>query len=807
MVVWGALPAGASERGTWYSWIDGLTGASTSGQPRRLAPLPGEVSLVALKAQGDRGDFVLVSSRQGNTGDALEALVIGGHGEVIEGPLEITAGAQRILWVDALPLPGKRSAVLWTERQAEGARMMISRAGGREKPTQPLPIASPILAWQAIPTPQGLALATVAGGANKGQVTLTLLDDSPAPKTVILKAPGATEPDVDLVRSGPNLLIAWTSRQEDDTHMELAVTDLSGGIVRPAETIADGLDNEMLVQLVAPHSPEGPAFLAYQSEADDPEKGRKVHLARLSSSFTWADERLVSIRSEDQLPEFAATPRGVAVMTLAPDCPVNSQDPALRLGCTRSVPVFVELDAALAPLAVEPLRLEHLRGANALAAWGLSCGSGPCVALATSPSDPTQVFMADLERRSDQWVSPVTREAPQTPPRIQSIQTVATLDPVSDIVVQKAGNREMSAWISYFDPSLPWQRTAAPGPDGRTDPLQATLQVAVSGSPQPFAVETISRRAQTLGGVALAPALSGRPGSLLAWTAMDNGVPQVFLTELDPNGKRLIQKVITRTRGAKSDVALAAVADGWVLGWIDERDGDPEVYLTKINRALRQTTPEFRLTRAAGAATNLILLNADERVHAVWSDARDPGRPGVADIFGAVVSGTDARVLKAEHSLFPTPGHSQLPQLALVNSAAKSSTVVLAWLDGTQGDAEQPPSLLLATLNSEGTLLGTPTRLSEGLTAPMGLALDCTPGSAPSPAPCHLVIDTEIDGHTQLDAVLWTLGQDPVMKSLARLGNRGSTGASVALQGNYLFFSDSSSQPNRGRVRRGLLEW
>src|SRR6185436_2596475 len=109
--------------------------------------------------------------------------------------------------------------------------------------------------------------------------------------------------------------------------------------------------------------------------------------------------------------------------------------------------------------------------------------------------------------------------------------------------------------------------------------------------------------AHSIGGVALAAGDPAKKEALLVWAAIDNKQPQVFATALDKTGKKLLQKMITRRTGELSDVAVAFAGDGYLLSWIDERNGDPELYAAKLNRLLQRAGPERRLTSSKGAAT------------------------------------------------------------------------------------------------------------------------------------------------------------------------------------------------------------
>jgi len=115
---------------------------------------------------------------------------------------------------------------------------------------------------------------------------------------------------------------------------------------------------------------------------------------------------------------------------------------------------------------------------------------------------------------------------------------------LSDVVAASMANGSLVIWLTYFDLNAPVQRLTAPAPDGRFEPLRA--QLASRRVPERLeeapASQTISLRARSPGGVALAPD-PAVGDAFVAWAALDDGKPQVFTTLVDRDGKKIRQRM------------------------------------------------------------------------------------------------------------------------------------------------------------------------------------------------------------------------------------------------------------------------
>ena len=72
-------------------------------------------------------------------------------------------------------------------------------------------------------------------------------------------------------------------------------------------------------------------------------------------------------------------------------------------------------------------------------------------------------------------------------------------------------------------------------------------------------------------------------GAAVAWVAREGAKAQVHVSRVDRLGRRTKDVQLTSTPGNTTEVAIAWAGGGWVVAWIDTRDGNGEVYATKAN--------------------------------------------------------------------------------------------------------------------------------------------------------------------------------------------------------------------------------
>ncbi len=812
VAVWAEIPGKGKSR-RWYTVALGAD-SSPPAKPLALTDAPGQVGLVAVKPAGGpakaagagkpaglgQPGFVVVSTRRGFGSQQVEAMVLGVRGELSGGPTALAEPAGDVLWVDAVPT-SRGTLALWAVQHGDRADLFDVELGAAGEMAGAVhKVLEGARAWQVVPVKGGAALAAVVadkGHSSAGPVDLLYLDlDGKAGKPLEVSKSPTAELDLDMTRVEGSLLLAWSDERDLEPRVYLASVDATGKLSHPPTPATERVGEQALVRLVRPFEDHGPAYIAWENLTELPEHGTAIKLAPVAADAKLGPSRGVLYMSAEDgsVPEMKATRGGVAALTLAPACRRGGDcDSAEKL------PTFIEYDRNMRVVATEPARLSVLGGAGVSLAWGLTCRSRGCMALAALSKSPAPIYALDLTAHTGDWTPPGHQVTPPTPPYAASNAAVAEVPPLSDISATRLGDTTLAAWVTYFDPTTPYKRLKHPAPDGRYDPPRALLQVRAFPDGKPAGeAQTISLRARSLGGVSLAPGDPSNHDALLAWAAMDNKQPQVFLTRVGADGKKQVQHALTHAKGETSDVVAAYVGDGWLVGWVDERTGDPEVYVTKVNRALKPVAPEHRVTSVSGAATGLTMLRRGDHTLLAWSDARDGAEPGWADIYLSRINNADAKPLGPEQRLLATRPHSHSPVLAAFGKGA-----VVAWVEARPENplASDSPGIRIGQLDENGAPVAPPIVIPGDGGSPTSVGLSC------KEAMCGVVMSVDLGRRAVLQAFEWHPGD--ARPHLSRLtGLSGPAGESVfpVLLGTDLFFADETRQDS-GRVRRLRIQW
>ncbi|MCC6213952.1 MAG: hypothetical protein IT376_03730 [Polyangiaceae bacterium] len=775
----------AGEPRAWYAAHAPATGRIAEAV--RVADAPAEVGVVALRSLGAAGYVLAYTTR--TEPERVEALLIDARGEVAGPARALEESSERALWIDALPIEGG-ALVAFARQRGKGADLLAAAVGIRRPPEPPVALATGALAWQLVATPPGGALATVTGDGPRGRVSVLPLSaaGAPAGSPVPLSAHPTAEPDLDAVATPSGLVLAWTDRASIEPRVHVAATDARGALARPPAPVTLGAGEETLVGLVAPHG-TGPVYLAWERPAERVPGERSVELGELGEGLKLGGRARITAYGDETLPELAASPRGLAALTLARAC---------RRGvkCDEVLPTFVELGAGLAPVSSEPVRLSAAEGAPAALAWGLGCTATGCTALAAPDEVPAPVHLVSFARASLEHEPAAVAVTRPEPPTIAATEVIAASEPLAAIAGVPTPSGALVAYLTHFEPTGPWKLLDRPAADGRREPLQARLElVALDAAGRPAAPVNLSLRAGSYAGVAVVSADPARGEHLVVWSAYDLGQPQVFATLVAADGRKLAQRMITTRRGALRDLTAARVADGYVLAWVDERDGDAEVYLAKLNPQLQRIGLDQRVTRVTGAAGQPALLVRGAEVLVVWSDARDPDAPGRGDLYAWRRSARDLTAIGAEERVAKTPEHSRSPSLA-----ALGDRPVVAWIEQAPEGAAGEGRLRVAELDGAGRVLGASTIVELPGGSPSDVALRC------GEKDCRVVVAVEDASRSSLWGFGWAPGGEAKPSRLG--GVAGPAGQLVAPRwvGDALVHLEHS-RPGSGRVRRAVLEW
>lgn len=796
LVVWAAT----EEAGRGWFALPVSGDGTPAGELRRIADAPPDVGLVVVRGGPEASELAIVSTRRTGLGEWVEITLVRSNGELAMAPRALVELPTHALWVEVVPL-GERRLVAWavqTEGTAELRGVLLGARGEPEADPRAL-VPAGVRAWQLTGFAGGAALGVVRGD---GAVEVTLLDARAQPrgKPVVVSEPGHAELDFELGALGDALLVAWSDSRDGESRVYRAVVGADGSVRSPSAPLTPPLGEQALVRLVArPGAPR--AFVAWESPAERDGAVRAFDLVSVDASGRAGPERgRVRFDAEEGTPELAAAGDGVAALTLGAAC--RRRDASDACAEADVLPTFVRFGPGLDVKASEPFRLEPLGGDSAELGFGLSCGAAQCFALAALGEAPAPVYAVKLERRSDEYRPSAVRIGAAERPSIRENRVLASTDALSDLTLVRAGTGTLAAYLTDFDPTTPWVKLKTPAPDGRYEPLRARLElIGLKPDGSPFAPPTpLSIRAHSLGGISLAPAMTAAPQPspdlLAAWTGLDLGQPQVFLTLVGPDGVRRSQRMLTRKSGDASDVATAAIQNGWLVAWVDERDKDPELYATRVDGKLARIGNEQRLTKAPGSATQVTLAPVGDTAIVAWADARDPQQPGEADIFVTRIATKDATPLGSERSVLPSRGHSFSPALEPFDGG-----LLLAWLERGTPDVPGSAAVVVVSLDASGANRGEPHRFPLERGEPGALALDCTPDA------CHVVVSVRIGAEASLFAGTFNpRGASLALKKLATLGSKAAAGVPLGLEGADLVYADADAD-SRWKFRRALIDW
>ena len=179
---------------------------------------------------------------------------------------------------------------------------------------------------------------------------------------------------------------------------------------------------------------------------------------------------------------------------------------------------------------------------------------------------------------------------------------------------------------------------------------------------------------------------------------------------------------------------------------------------------------------------------------AIWADARESEQAGAADIYAALLRGTDAARVAPEAAIQKTRAHSFAPV-----ARAHGAGAVVAWLEAAADNAQgEPAHLSLAQVDETGRLLGGVQTVALGSGTPVTVGFDC------AEAVCHAIVAVDENAHGQLYAVSYENGK---ASQAVRIRSSMSAPSSVApvVHGRDVYVADA--QQGVAHVRRLRLDW
>jgi hypothetical protein len=685
----------------------------------RIADVAEGIQIVRLVPDGASGFLALVVRRHRDV-HVVEALRLGAEGLLRAGPQSLGESPAPIVWVDAVPTP-RGAVVTWAERAENFVDVYAVPAGPLGAEQGPRRVMRRASAWQVKPFGRAAALAGIEEdeGGRRVVVRYVADDGTEARPPVTVRVASELGAEIDLLVTRGRSFVAWSETQAAGRRLLLAELSRDGSLVHGPWPLTPPRGRQTLFELIG--RPEGgQAYIAWEEPGQRPLTGSNLLLAPIGEAGAPLEGPALELQVggyDGTLPLFAAHPGGVLAVTRGSVCPRDAKECAAPADAI----VAVALDEALRPRGASPVRVGSSQAASALL-WDLACDE-ECFALAAVTDTSSHVYLTRLAPEPTQHV-PAEFLDERMRPRLSSEQTLTTVPELAALEGWQGTDGTVLTWLSYFDPTTPWVVPAKPAPDGRRAPVRAVLRAQTLGTAKadltiPVAVEeTLSWRAHSLGGLALAPGAGAE--RLVVWSALDEQVPQVFATVVDGRGKRLRQRMVTRAPGEVMDVAAARLDAGWLLAWVDGRGDGLEVFTTRIDDQLQSQGPEVALTHRDANPTGVQLLRRGEQVFVVWSSAGPADEEPQGDVFLAVLSALDDSVLSSPRRVAATRDHSHSPRLVPSGDGA-----VLAWLEGDpelrgdpQGTLRWVPLDALGRSTSEPQTLPLPGR-------PSGFSMSC----------------------------------------------------------------------------------
>lgn len=802
------VPAGAlgprlafSERGAVVVWAD------TSGEepglysmalgrddvpfpPRRAARV--DRSARQLTLGWTNGGDVLATTVHKNAGqEILTATRLSAEGVFEAGPQVLTTTPNPILYTKIVPT-ALGAVVVWVERAA-GAADLYSIVIDEKGPRRPTRQVRDISAWQVVSHGRTTAVVTREGTESPLLMFRHLGDRGEtigAPIELARHLVGGKDVDVALNRD--HILVAWSEQGAYHAQIMGTLLDASGNVVRTPFALTPPRGDQALLSLQGAANSQ--YFHVAWREPLEAHHGRaSVFVGRLTAESPLAVPRyrLNAARVDPLLPLFATKGEDLAVLT---DYSCTST------ACGRPVE---RASAWLSARDVAP-QGGHLRvdGRPPTLSWDLTCSAERCLYLMSDGMDPARVHLATLSAQGplDGLIGASTMVES---PRVVGHTTLADVPELAELhgVSFEGGARSLLSWVSYFEPEEQVVIPKGLAPDGRPDPFQARLTTVVPARPdRSGGVESIiSYRARSLGGVHLVAPKDNR--GLLLWSALDQKKPRLFGTLVDSSGKKLVQRMLTRTDGEVTDVTAVRVPGGYLLSWVDGTGASPRVLALRVSDALLPVGSPKVVTERAVSPNGVALLTTAEGVHCVWSDVQNGGLRDAAQLYGSVLDPATANPKGPPEPLTSGEDSAHSPQLI----STSEGEPLVAWISQPNSDLAR---LHVGVLAAGGSSLRLATKWWKDGDV-RDFSVECA-----SPSECRAaVIVTEGEEEEAPRVSLWVLsGLAPSAQGIREtlavpLWAPSSEGVSPVLLGDEIYYSDRAEDGSGWRLRRVTIDW
>jgi hypothetical protein len=776
----------------------------------------GSVTMASIAPVGDGWVVAWVEDLKGNATIRAISLDASAHAR---GPASnLAQSADDVGFIDVIA--GTNSAlVVWEMPRDAYLDVIAVPMKPGQTPGAGVVLARRVLGWGIAPTEGGAAIATLVDtgvdSAEQGRTGRVLYADvdfeGKVSPPVTVSGEATAHGDLLVTRAGSRTLLAWTDIREIDSCVYVATVEKGGRVVSTPHRATPPLGEQALVSIVGGTGSKPRTLVAWEDLLRSPREGRLIHLGLLDENTVLQKERATLIFSASGPPDFTADGDGFAVTTLAP---IGSSTRPLAAD-SPIWPAFVRLGPDLSVRASEPLRADVFATPEGIPELtrSLSCHAGTCTTLASVSGPPSTVAMLKLPVRSTNWLAPAFRDPDDSPPVATAVTSIYDGDHLAKVAsTELAGGTTLAAWVTYYIES----NDASGGkPSKKSDPLATVGVRTISPNGSLGKTQIVSDRAVSIGGVALAhtPNLDE---AAMVWVSRDKSDTQVQIAKVGTDTSKIIQKPLTtvKRKAAKgevpneaSDVAIAyapasdpqgGADDGWIVAWVDTRDGNAEVYVARVDRSLRKVVADRRITDAPGDSAEVQIVVRGKEIVLVWSDARQNPDEGNGDMYAVRLDAKTLREVGPPMRLFSSPGHSRSPSAALAGD-----NVVVAWIEDGAADGNNTDAGV--RIDARGALGGATVFLrgEEGSTT-SSVALTCANGK------CRGATASAIRETMHIDAFELNPGAPPgPRKTLVSLSGGANADVSPSFAGpsaSALFFGDDSVGGN-GRVRFMSIRW
>lgn len=169
----------------------------------------------------------------------------------------------------------------------------------------------------------------------------------------------------------------------------------------------------------------------------------------------------------------------------------------------------------------------------------------------------------------------------------------------------------------------------------------------------------------------------------ISWYDGTVGIYEIYYTKLDNNGSTLVDTIrLTNYDFARScRPTIATDSNNNVhIAWDDERDGNWEIYYTKLDDNGNTLVDDMRITNFSGNSMSpKIAIDTDNNVHIIWEDDRD----GNTEIYYTKLDNNGSTLINVT-GLTVDHVTSDDPAIAIDTN----NNVHITWVDNRDGNRE-----------------------------------------------------------------------------------------------------------------------